>query len=161
MDENEYRTTYHSLNETRCVFEKSILTQYCGCRYHQKFNLAEREGIRCTNPEAQSNCSQFLNESRRQARFALHLTEIVGNLLPHSKEVQVQKGALLGLAPELPNLPETPVADIYQLIEKALTQSGGDIRGFDYASLIPTISHHPPRKKLRRRQRHKIKPPQA
>lgn len=155
MDENEYRTTYHSLNETRCVFEKSILTQYCGCRHHEKFNLAEREGVRCRQASAQANCSLFLNECRRQARFALHLTEIVGNLLPHSKEVQVQKGALLGLAPELPNLPDTAIQDIYQLIEKALTSSRGDLTRFDYASLIPSICHHPPRKKLRRSQRHK------
>ena len=103
MDENEYRTTYHSLNTQRCVFEKAILTLSCGCRLHEKFNLAEREGIRCTETGCQQNCSIFLNESRSKARFALRLTEIVGNLLPHSKEIQVQKGALLGLQPELPN----------------------------------------------------------
>ncbi|MCK5665576.1 MAG: hypothetical protein KAI17_18945, partial [Thiotrichaceae bacterium] len=64
MDENEYRTAYHGLNTQRCVFEKSILTLNCNCRLHEKFNLAEREGIRCTDIEAQKNCSVFLNESR-------------------------------------------------------------------------------------------------
>lgn len=153
MDENEYRTAYHSLNDNRCVFEKSILTQNCNCRYHEKFNLAEREGIRCSQSTAQQNCAIFLNESRKHARFALHLTEIVGNLLPHSKEVQVQKGALLGLNPDLPNLPETEITDIYQLIESAVSEANGDLMLFPYEKLIPSITHHPPRPRRSRRQR--------
>jgi hypothetical protein len=155
MDENEYRSAYQGLNSVRCVYEKSILTQNCGCRYHEKFNLAEREGIRCTQLECQQNCSDYLNLCRKQARFALHLTEIVGNLLPHSKEVQVQKGGLLGLAPELPNLPDTDIPDIYFLIERALNESGGDLKSYPYEKIIPSISHHPPRPRRSRRHRPK------
>ncbi len=153
MDENEYRNAYHSLNDNRCVFEKSILTRSCGCRFHEKFNLAEREGVRCSNTEAQQHCSQFLNEARRQARFALHLTQIVGNLLPHNKEIQVQKGALLGLAPELPNLHDTQIEDIYRLIEAALEKCAGDFNQFPYEQIMASITHHPPRPKRRRRSR--------
>lgn len=155
MDENEYRITYNSLNSRRCVFEKSILTQNCGCRYHEKFNLAEREGIRCIDARAQQNCSIFLNECRKQARFALHLTEIVGDLLPHSKEVRVQKGALLGLTPESSNRPDTEIVDIYSLIDQAVSEVGGDISHYPFENLIPSISHHPGRPK---RQRKKINP---
>jgi hypothetical protein len=150
MDENEYRSAYHSINATRCVFEKSILTLNCQCRHHEKFNLAEREGIRCTASNAQRNCTVFLNEIRKQARFALGLSDIVGNLLPHSKEIQLQKGALLGLNPKLPNLPDTPVTDIYLLIEKAVEQCSGDLQQFPFHSLIPSISHHPARKRRKR-----------
>jgi len=153
MDENEYRTTYNSLNVQHCVFEKAILILNCNCRLHEKFNLAEREGIRCTDNEAQKNCSIFLNRSRAKARFALHLTEIVGNLLPHSKEIQVQKGALLGLQPELPNLPDTEIPDIYSLIEKALEFCNGEISQYPYEQLIPSISHHPARSKRTRRRK--------
>jgi hypothetical protein len=153
MDENEYRSAYHSLNDLRCVFEKSILTQNCGCSCHERFNLAEREGIRCACPDTQEQCSIFLNKCRQQARFALKLTEIVGNLLPHSKEIQVQKGALLGLTPHLPNLPETPINDISQLITQAAESVGGDISLYPFGNLIPSISHHPPRP--RRSRRHK------
>ncbi len=150
MDENEYRSAYHSINHTRCVFEKSILTLNCKCRYHEKFNLAEREGIRCKNPDAQNNCAILLNETRKQARFALGLSEIVGNLLPHSKETQLQKGALLGLNPDLPNLPETPVHDIYLLLEKALAQCSGNMHQFPFHTLIPSIAHHPARQRRKR-----------
>lgn len=155
MDENEYRSAYHGLNAQRCVFEKSILTLHCGCRMHEKFNLAEREGIRCTNTEAQQNCSLFLNGCRSKARFALRLTEIVGNLLPHSKEIQVQKGALLGLRPDLPNLPETEIKDIYPLIQRAMQECGQDADRLPYEQLIKSISHHPPRPRTRERNRPK------
>ena len=152
MDENEYRSAYQSLNATRCVFEKSILTLNCQCRCQHKFNLAEREGIRCTQADAQQRCTLFLNEIRRQARFTLGLTQIVGNLLPHSKEIQVQKGALLGLAPDLPNPPDTPIDDIDHLMEQASIRAGGDIRDYPYAELIPSIAQHPPRPRRSRRR---------
>ena len=153
MDENEYRSTYHSINHTRCVFEKSILTLNCRCRNQQKFNLAEREGIRCQSAEAQQHCVTFLNEARKQSRFALGMSEIVGNLLPHSKEIQLQKGALLGLEPDLPNLPDTPISDIYSLIEKAAAECSGNLNQYPYHRLIPSISHHPPRTRRGRRQK--------
>lgn len=155
MDENEYRSAYHSINNTRCVFEKSILTLNCHCRYQHKFNLAEREGIGCSQAEAQKNCATFLNETRKQARFALGLSEIVGNLLPHSKEIQVQKGALLGLQPDLPNQPATPIDDIYSLIELAASQCSENLLQYPYHNLISSISHHPP---LPRRSRRHKKP---
>ena len=158
MDENEYRTAYHSINDNRCVFEKSILTQSCGCQFHERFNLAEREGVRCTNVSAQQHCSQFLNEARRRARFALHLTQIVGNLLPHNKEIQVQKGALLGLAPDLPNLPDTKIDDIQELIGRAVAESDGDLDRFPYERIMSSIAHHPTRPRRRRRGKNLSQP---
>jgi len=155
MDENEYRSAYHGLNTQRCVFEKSILTLNCACRMHEKFNLAEREGIRCIDTLAQQNCSLFLNGCRSKARFALRLTDIVGSLLPHSKEIQVQKGALLGLQPDLPNLPETEIKDIYSLINQAMEACGHDADKLPYEQLISSIAHHPPRPKSRVRNRPK------
>ena len=153
MDENEYRNAYHGINTQRCVFEKSILTLNCDCRFHEKFNLAEREGIRCINQLSQSNCNQFLIGCRSKARFALQLTEIIGDLLPHSREIQLQKGALLGLAPELPNQPDTQIEDIYTLIEHALEQCKLNLNEFPFERLIPSISHHPKRLSLRKRNK--------
>ncbi len=153
MDENEYRSAYHSLNELRCVYEKAILTQNCNCPLHQRFNLAEREGIRCTDPVAQAQCKHFLDNTRAQARFALRLTDIVGNLLPHNKEIQVQKGALLALRPELPNLPDTPIDNIRELIERAAAECDGDLDRYPYQKLMPGIVRHPPRPPRSRRRR--------
>ncbi len=153
MDENEYRSAYQSLNQTRCVFEKSILTQNCGCRLHQRFNLAEREGIRCLDVAAQARCKLFLDQVRSRARFALKLTDIVGNLLPHNKEIQVQKGALLALRPELPNRPDTPIEDIRALIEQAAAACDNHLENYPYQQLMPGIVHHPTRPPRSRRRR--------
>ncbi len=153
MDENEYRSAYHSINETRCVFEKSILTLKCQCQNAEKFNLAEREGIRCGNAPAQQRCSIFLNAVRQQARFALKLTDIVGNLLPHSKEIQVQKGALLGLEPAKPNRPDTPIDDISLLINRIMAECDDDPVDLPYPQLIASIVHHPPLPRRSRRRK--------
>ena len=153
MDENEYRSAYHSLNETRCVFEKSILTLNCQCRNAEKFNLAEREGIRCTDQQAQHRCSLFLGSVRQQARFALKLTDIVGNLLPHSKEIQVQKGALLGLEPDKPNRPETLIDDINFIVNRIMTEHDNDPVKLPYPQLINSIVHHPPLPRRSRRRK--------
>lgn len=150
MDENEYRNAYQGINPVRCVFEKSILTQNCGCSLHHKFNLAEREGVQCNNEQAQQRCKSFLDLLRPKARFALKLTDIVGNLLPHNKEIQVQKGSLLGLLPELPNLPETRVEDINQILEEQYKSCGEDWQNLQLEPLIQSILHHPPRKRSRR-----------
>jgi len=85
----------------------------------------------------------------------LQLTNIVGNLLPHSKEIQVQKGALLGLQPELPNKPETPIDDMYRPLEIALAECDGDLPQLSYEKLVSSISHHPARQKLRHRKKTK------
>jgi hypothetical protein len=157
MDENEYRSAWHSLNGLRCVFEKSILTQNCNCPLHQRFNLAEREGIRCSDAAAQARCKTFLDNTRSRARFALKLTDIIGNLLPHNKEIQVQKGALLALCPELPNLPDTPIGDIHALIEQAAGECGGRLEDYPYQKLMPGIVHHPPRPPRSRRRKNQNK----
>ncbi len=115
--------------------------------------MAEREGIRCSNQDAQKNCNIFLNESSAKAQFALRLTEIVGNLLPHSKEIQVQKGALLGLQPDLPNLSDTEIIDICSLIEQALNECNGDIKLYPYEKIIASISHYPARPKRAQRRK--------
>ena len=153
MDENEYRNAYQGINVQRCVFEKSILTLNCRCSYHDRFNLAEREAIRCTHEAANQTCQIFLANCRSKARFVLHLTDIVGNLLPHSKEIQVQKGALLGLTPDLPNKPDTVIEDIHNLLKLALQSCNNDPNLLPYDKLIQSISRHPQRTKLRGRNK--------
>ena len=47
MEEKEYKNTYQSINERRCVFEKTINSRRCTCKQSQRFHLADREGIAC------------------------------------------------------------------------------------------------------------------
>lgn len=96
MEEQEYRDTYHSLNRRRCVFEKTISSRRCTCVKAQRFHLADREGIACRSAAANALCHELLDNMRRKARFALHLTRAEAPL-PHAKEIKVQTGGLLGL----------------------------------------------------------------
>jgi hypothetical protein len=96
MDEQQYRDTYHSVNDRRCVFEKTINSRRCSCDKSCRFHLADREGIACRSASANVLCKELLDSMRSKARFALHLTS-ADSPLPHAKEIKVQTGGLLGL----------------------------------------------------------------
>jgi len=96
MEEQEYKETYHTLNQRRCLFGKTISSRRCTCEKAQRFHLADREGIACRSAAGNALCTELLNSMRRKARFALHLTRADAPL-PHAKEIRVQTGGLLGL----------------------------------------------------------------
>ena len=96
MDEQQYRNTYHSINERRCVFEKTINSRRSTCKQAHRFQLADREGIACRSTSANVLCKELLDHMRSKARFALHLTS-ADSPLPHAREIKVQTGGLLGL----------------------------------------------------------------
>ncbi len=124
MEEKEYRSFYHAINQERCVFEKSILSRRSNCHHAHRFNLADREGVACQHPEAALQCRTTLSHMRDKALFALKLTRIDGPL-PHAKEIKVQTGGLYGLQQILGNGDITqPIADITALIQTALDRYG-------------------------------------
>jgi hypothetical protein len=96
MEEQEYKDTYRTVNERRCVFEKTINSRRCTCNSSQRFHLADREGIACKSATGNALCIEFLHSMRSNARFALQLTSAEGPL-PHAREIKVQTGGLLGL----------------------------------------------------------------
>lgn len=125
MDENELRKTYLDLQDIPCAFEKIVLTGRCGCEKAKKFNLAEREGISCTQLSAQQNCVEFLALAHEHAKFALHLTHL-SCPLPHSKELKVQGGGLLGLLRAIfPDRDGGRVENIDALISEAHSRYDG------------------------------------
>lgn len=150
MDETAFRDAYKGFNPNKCVYEKSILTQHCACENSQHINLAERQGIGCTNLKALEDCTLFLNKLRSKANFTLKLSHIVGNLLPHSKEVKVQKGGLMSFFPELENKTETPLENIYTIIQKAKHFSNNDLSLFDFEQCLPSVGQFEIRKRIRR-----------
>ena len=152
MDETQYRDTYSSINETRCWFEKSINSRKCKCARMERFNLADREGVRCTQKVAQRQCHELLQTLRGKALFALQLTRVEGPL-PHAKEVKVQLGGMLGLQAALhPELTEADmVEDIHGIIQQGL-QKYARIEHFPYTEIVQTVVQIEGRT-TRRRQR--------
>ena len=151
MEEKEYRDTYQSINERRCVFEKTINSRRCTCRQSQRFHLADREGISCKSATGNALCSTFLSSMRCNARFALHLTHANGPL-PHAKEIKVQTGGLLGLQglirPE--HAGDNNIENAIGLIDAAI-EKYGSIDALPYDIIVQAIVKFEGRKKRPRR----------
>jgi hypothetical protein len=138
MEEDAYRSTYRQFNQTRCAFEKAILTRRCNCVHAHKFCLAEREGIACQANPNQQRCLQFLELARQKARFVLQLTRS-DEPLPHAKEIRVQLGSLSGLAQslEIP-LKDNEIGNIDTLLSMA-EQNFTSLNNLPFDSLIRAI----------------------
>ena len=139
MDEAHYRDTYKTINETRCWFEKAINSRKCKCALMERFNLADREGVRCSRKEGQLQCHAWLEVLREKALFALQLTKMEGPL-PHAKEVKVQLGGMLGVQAALnPELAEAEaVEDIHTCLTDALRKYGS-IEQFPFPEIMQTV----------------------
>ena len=141
MDETQYRSMYHSVNQRKCVFEKTINARRCNCSCSKRFNLADREGVACESANRYEHCAKLLGQLRKNASFALHITRIDGPL-PHANEIKVQAGGLFGLKDivlkENPTAPDTN--DIDGLL-RAAEQQFGQIENFPYTEIVKSITN--------------------
>ena len=150
MEEDEYRSTYHQFNQTRCAFEKAILSRRVSCRHAHKFCLAEREGVSCQSATHQQRCLHFLQQARQNALFALKLTQLDG-ALPHAKEMRVQLGSLIGVAEKMDGQPPETINDADDLLARAeLAFDGLDELPFD--SIVRAIKRIQGRRRRDRKQ---------
>ena len=147
MEEQEYRETYNTVNERRCVFEKTINSRRCSCEKSMRFHLADREGITCKSASGNALCIELLNTMRSNARFALHLTSADAPL-PHAKEIKVQTGGLLGLQGLLhPDKAEAANIDnVIDLIDQAIQQYGR-LQDLPYTVIVQAIVRFQGRRK--------------
>lgn len=150
MDEKEYRATYNALNERRCWFEKAINSRVCACEKAHRFNLADREGVACQSPSGHMRCAGLVQHLRAAARFALHLTRVDAPL-PHSPEIKVQNGGLLGLQRALSSHEQdsNTVRDVFGLVTGGLEEYGS-LQGLPYEEIVKSIVNYqsrPRRKK--------------
>ena len=138
VEEDQYRSTYKSISERRCVFEKAILTRCCACTCATRFYLADREGVACDAASAHKRCSQLIKLLRENAKFALKITSIDGEL-PHAKEIKVQNGGLLGLQHVLrPDLNAQHVVDVVSLATLG-ERTFGSLEKFPYREIVKSI----------------------
>lgn len=148
VEEDEYRSTYQNINQRRCVFEKAILTRRCSCLCSARFYLADREGIACDSATAHERCRYFISLLRENARFALKITVLDGEL-PHGKEIKVQNGGLLGLQRALhPELGGDKVNDVCGLTALG-EQVYGSLELIPYQELVKSIAEFVGRRRRR------------
>lgn len=153
MDNEVFRETYRAMNERFCPFEKSILTNNCGCRRAERFCIAEREGVHCGADAAQARCIELLDLLRLQARFTLRTIDGTTSL-PHAKAMRLQVGGLRGIALAL--APEQPVPvqidDVDGLLVAAVAHFGG-LDALPYTIVVQQIAAYRGRRPLRDRRR--------
>jgi hypothetical protein len=139
VEEDEYRSTYQNINQRRCIFEKAILTRRCSCTRSARFYLADREGIACKSARAHNRCDHFIVLLRENARFALRITALDGEL-PHAKEIKVQNGGLIGLQGVLrPELGGDKVLDVAALTALG-EQTFGTLEQIPYQQIVKSIA---------------------
>lgn len=151
MDEEEFQQAREMLNQCPCPFEKTILSNRCGCAKFQRLNIAEREAAACISPAAQARCVVLLEHLYQNARFALKQRRIE-EPLPHAKAMKVQCGGLLGLAVALSEDAKalSPVDNIDRLLVQAL-DTFGEMKDLPYQDIVKFISNYQVRAKPSRR----------
>jgi len=151
VEEDQYRNTYRNVNERRCVFEKAILSRRCDCMCATRFYLADREGIACDASSAHNRCGHLIRLLRENAKFALKVTAIQGEL-PHAKEIKVQNGGLLGLQHLLrPDLTAENVIDVSGLATLG-ERTFGSLEKFPYREIVKSIVAFEGRRRPRSRR---------
>ena len=153
MDNDAFRSTYRAVNERFCPYEKSILTNSCGCTLASKFCIAEREGVQCTDAAAQETCLHLLELLRQQARFALKSTDTHG-ALPHAKAMRIQVGGLRGIRVALaPDRPATTYIDDIRGTVLAAIARFGSLEQLPFSTIMQQIAAYQGRKRARSRGR--------
>lgn len=151
MDNDAFRSTYRAVNERFCPYEKSILTNSCGCALARKFCIAEREGVQCSEDAAQEACLHLLELLRQQARFALKSTDTKA-ALPHAKAMRIQVGGLRGIRAAL--APEQPIPgfiDDVRATVLAAIAAFGSLEQLPFPILMQQIAAYQGRKRVHRR----------
>ena len=145
MDEDAYRVTYGAVNPLQCAFERAILRRCCGCERSIRRNIAEREAAGCDNAEALAQCSALKKQLKHASAFVLKMTH-PDDPLPHTKELKLQCGGLLGLE----HLHESPevlaVENIYATVCAAVNEYGS-IAKLPYPTIIQSIRAYEPRQR--------------
>lgn len=150
MDETAFRRARGAVNPQPCAFEKAILARCCTCSVAQRQNIAEREAVACGSTVAREQCTALRALLRQKSAFALKLAQVDGPL-PHSKEMQVECGGLLGvqlaLVPEVvhsiegasPGSQGLPLlADVHGLVQAAAARFGA-LSHLPYSAIVQSV----------------------
>ena len=105
--------------------------------------------MQCNQPEAQTTCESLALQLHQQSRFALGITHLPQQMTSNM-ELRIQCGGLNGIMSCLAQAPEPP-ADIYSLVEQAVTQFGG-IEQIPYSKVAQSINQWKPKRRARNKR---------
>ena len=158
MDESAFRSARVTLAPQPCAFQNAMLAGVCDCPLAARRNIAERESVACAAPAAREQCAQLCALLRQNSAFALKLAQVDGPL-PHSKEMKVECGGLLGvqraIAATVPAADEAPaagtpgqstvaagerpsLADVHRLVQACSRKFGGFAK-LPYSIIVQSV----------------------
>ena len=126
---------------SRCPFEKAILSAQCACEMATRFSVAEQMGVECRSDIARNNCATLLAFMRERARFVLKVTDTSAGL-PFGKEMKVMLGGLIGLQRQMATEEEAAVArvqNIHALVQQAQA-AYGSLDALPYQEIVKSIA---------------------
>lgn len=157
MDESAFRSARDAMAPQPCAFQNAMLAGVCDCALAARRNIAEREAVACAAPAAREQCARLCALLRQNSAFALKLAQ-VGGPLPHSKEMKVECGGLLGvqqaIAATVPDADAAPaarasglpavvaerpsLADVHRLVQACERKFGG-FANLPYSVIVQSV----------------------
>lgn len=128
--------------EPKCPFSAPLVTHHFGCVLAKEVIHRGGTEIACTQDAAQARCAGLFERLKTAALPAFGVEDDLLSM-PHSVQVKIQYGGLLGLQ-RLLSKPAERVENIDTLLQQAATQ-WGSIEAIACDSLIPDITAFKPR----------------
>lgn len=134
------------MEEYKCAFSNTLVTNLFACEKGEQVTRRGGPDVVCTSPEAHTRCEQLFQRMKAAALPAFGVEDDLLSM-PHSVQVKIQHGGLLGLQRLLSTeAASTGIKNIHALIDQAVDKFNG-LEFISYSALIEDMTSY----KLKRR----------
>lgn len=133
------------MEEYKCAFSNTLITGQFGCEKAEPVTRRGGPDIACTSEAAHQRCEKLFQQMKAAALPAFGVEDDLLSM-PHSVQVKIQHGGLLGLQRLLDGAGATDVKNVHALVDRA----AGKYHNLDAVpcpALVPDMTSY----KLRRR----------
>ena len=136
--------------ETRCSFEKALISGLAECTQAQRLEIGERLVCLCHSPAAAKLCSRYLSLLRKNTRFLFRQTDAQNSILSNYQEIQLQCGGLQGLVEVVHGEQVDKKFDVSALLNR-VEDEYKDIEDIRLDRIVPRIAGYNPRPHRKKR----------
>jgi hypothetical protein len=133
--------------DTRCPFEKPMLSGQCGCENATRELVAERMTVGCRSPIAHHNCQLLFEMLKERSRFALKVTDTWQDL-PFGKQMRVMVGGLTGLQRVLHADAAAHPDNVHALVCEA-QERFGSLESLPFDEIVRSVTAFQPKRRSR------------
>lgn len=128
------------MGDIKCVFSAPLITRHSGCALAREVTRRGGPEIACSDEAAQQACAQLFEHLKAAALPAFGVEDDLLSM-PHSVQVKIQHGGLLGLQRLLAAgaAGNGRISDIHQLVTAA-RQHYGELSAIPLGAIVPDIT---------------------